>query len=221
MAKINYQLILDEEIKKITKEGKKPSLLLHGCCAPCSSYVLEYLHKYFSITLFYYNPNITLEKEYKYRVEEVKRLIGELPFGGEISFSEGKYDPESFFDGAKGLEKLPEGGERCFKCYRLRLRETARRASEKGFDYFTTTLSISPYKNAGKLNEIGRELSEEYKTPYLFSDFKKKNGYKRSIELSEQYNLYRQNYCGCIYSYEDMKRRHEDREASGEKADDI
>lgn len=221
MTKVNYQIILDGEIKKIIKEDRKPSLLLHGCCAPCSSYVLEYLHKYFSITLFFYNPNITFEKEYLYRVEEVKRLINELPFGGEISFAEGKYDAESFFSLAKGLEKLPEGGERCFKCYRLRLREAARYASENGFDYFTTTLSISPYKNAEKLNEIGEELSKEYNVPYLFSDFKKKNGYKRSIELSEQYNLYRQNYCGCIYSYEEMKRKLENSSTAEEKANDI
>ena len=196
----NYQIILDKTIEKHIKAGETPSLLLHACCAPCSSYVLEYLSRYFKITLFYYNPNITEEAEYKKRTDEAKRLISEMPAENPIEFLEGKYDPDSFFEMSAGLENAPEGGERCFKCYRLRLRETADTAKKMGFDYFTTTLSISPLKNAQKLNEIGAEEAERADVPYLFSDFKKREGYKRSIQLSAQYNLYRQNYCGCVYS---------------------
>ncbi len=196
----NYQKILDKTIEKHTKAGEVPTLLLHACCAPCSSYVLEYLSEFFKITVFYYNPNITEKPEYQKRVKEEQRLISELPARNKISFIEGRYDPERFFEAAKGLEAVPEGGERCFKCYRLRIAETADIAKEKGFDYFTTTLSISPLKNARKLNEIGAEEAERTGVPYLFSDFKKKEGYKRSIQLSAQYNLYRQNYCGCVYS---------------------
>lgn len=198
--KQNYQIILDREIEKITESGRRPTLLLHSCCAPCSSYVLEYLDKYFDITIFYYNPNISPKSEFDYRVNEVKRLIGELPHENDIAFIEGEYDSSVFFDMARGMETLPEGGERCFKCYELRLRRSAEEAKKGGFDYFTTTLSISPHKNAQKLNEIGAALSEEYRVKYLFSDFKKKNGYKRSCELSAQYGLYRQNYCGCVFS---------------------
>lgn len=200
MQKVNYQLMLENEIAKLKLQSKKPSLLLHCCCAPCSSYVLEYLSDIFNITLLYYNPNITEKDEYDYRTAEVKRLIGEMGLTDLVSFVEGKYSPQEFYDIANGLEDLPEGGERCFKCYRLRLEETAMYAKEHGFDYFTTTLSISPYKNAQKLNSIGESLSREYGVSYLFSDFKKKNGYKRSIELSEKYFLYRQSYCGCEFS---------------------
>jgi predicted adenine nucleotide alpha hydrolase (AANH) superfamily ATPase len=198
--KQNYQIMLDNELKSIEKKGERPSLLLHACCAPCSSYVLEYLNKYFDITVFYYNPNISPKSEFEYRVNEVKRLIGELPHENNINFIEGEYDSNLFFDMAKGMENLPEGGERCFKCYELRLRRSAKEAKKGGFDYFTTTLSISPYKNAAKLNEIGASLSKEFGIKYLFSDFKKKNGYKRSCELSAVYGLYRQNYCGCVFS---------------------
>lgn len=198
--KQNYQIMLDNELKLIEKKGERPSLLLHACCAPCSSYVLEYLNKYFDITVFYYNPNISPRSEFEYRVNEVKRLIGELPHENNINFIEGEYDSNLFFDMAKGMENLPEGGERCFKCYELRLRRSAKEAKKGGFDYFTTTLSISPYKNAAKLNEIGASLSKEFGIKYLFSDFKKKNGYKRSCELSSIYGLYRQNYCGCVFS---------------------
>lgn len=197
---VNYQKILDKKIEEITKAGQTPSLLLHACCAPCSSYVLEYLAEFFSITVFYYNPNITDEAEYRKRVREEQRLISEMPLKNPVSFIEGRYDPERFFEMAKGMENIPEGGERCFKCYRLRISETADIAKEKGFDFFTTTLSISPLKNAQKLNEIGGEEAERVGVPYLFSDFKKREGYKRSIQLSAQYGLYRQNYCGCIYS---------------------
>ncbi len=207
MQKINYQLTLENELKKINSQGVKPSLLLHICCAPCSSYVLEYLSEHFDITLFFYNPNITSENEYNYRIDEAKRLIAEMPLNGKVDFVSGRYDIQEFFTVAKGFENEPEGGERCFRCYELRLRETAENAKKNGFDYFTTTLSISPYKNAEKLNSIGSALSEEYGVKYLYSDFKKKNGYKRSIELSQIYNLYRQDYCGCIYSEAEMKRR--------------
>ncbi|MCI5727363.1 MAG: epoxyqueuosine reductase QueH [Clostridium sp.] len=200
MQKINYQKILDELIEKLQKENKIPKLLLHSCCAPCSSYVLEYLSKYFRITVLYYNPNISIEEEYLHRIEEQKRLISEMKTINEVDFVQGEYNPNEFFAMAKGLEDVKEGGERCFKCYELRLRETVKIALDNGYDYFTTTLSISPHKNAQKINEIGEKLSEEYGVKYLYSDFKKREGYKRSIELSKEYNLYRQNYCGCIYS---------------------
>lgn len=200
MQKINYQKKLDEIIDDITKHGETPDLLLHSCCAPCSSYVLEYLSQYFKITVFYYNPNISPEEEYRKRVAEQKRLISQLPSKNPVDFIEGDYKPQDFYDIAKGMEDIHEGGERCFSCYRLRLEHAARLAADMGFDYFTTTLSISPYKNAPKLNEIAEELSEIYRVKNLPSDFKKKEGYKRSIELSAEYNLYRQDYCGCIFS---------------------
>lgn len=200
MQKINYQKKLDEIIDDITKHDETPSLLLHSCCAPCSSYVLEYLSQYFKITVFYYNPNISPEEEYRKRVAEQKRLISQLPSKNPVDFIEGDYKPQDFYDIAKGMEDIHEGGERCFSCYRLRLEHAARLAADMGFDYFTTTLSISPYKNAPKLNEIAEELSEIYRVKNLPSDFKKKEGYKRSIELSAEYNLYRQDYCGCIFS---------------------
>ncbi len=208
-AKINYQLLLEQEIARNRKAGKRPRLLLHACCAPCSSYVLEYLCQHFDITLFFYNPNIAPESEYRFRAEELQRLIREMPSAAGACFAEGPYDPERFYEIAKGLEQLPEGGERCFRCYHLRLDETARYAAAHGFDYFTTTLSISPYKNAAKLNTIGAGLAEEYGVPYLFSDFKKKGGYLRSCRLSAEYNLYRQDYCGCAFSKaEALRRRH-------------
>lgn len=194
---MNYQKKLEEIIGAL--DGRK-RLLLHACCAPCSSYVLEYLTKYFDISLFYYNPNISPYLEYEKRSCELKRIVREMPLSGKADIIDGRYDPERFFDMAKGLETLPEGGERCFKCYRLRMEETAKAAFKKGFDYFTTTLSISPHKNAEKINEIGQELEREYAVKYLYADFKKKDGYKRSIQLSREYGLYRQNYCGCAYS---------------------
>ncbi len=200
LQKINYQLILENEIEKIKLSGTKPSLLLHACCAPCSSYVLEYLTQYFNITIFYYNPNISPKNEYLFRVDEVKRLISQMRCAESVAFIESDYDPDNFYKIANGLENEDEGGSRCFKCYRLRLEKTAEYAKTHGFDYFTTTLSISPYKNAEKLNSIGAELAQKYNVQYLFSDFKKKNGYKRSIELSGEYNLYRQDYCGCEFS---------------------
>lgn len=206
MNKRNYQKELERILEMPETKGKK--LLLHSCCAPCSSYCMEYLCRYFHLTVFYYNPNISPEEEYKSRAEEEKRLIGiynqEIAAGERegfpISLREGKYEPERFFEMAKGLENVPEGGERCFRCFSLRLSEAARAAKEEGADYFTTTLTISPLKNAQKLNEIGEDLAREYGISWLPSDFKKKEGYKRSIELSAKYHLYRQNYCGCIFS---------------------
>lgn len=198
--KENYQVILDKTLQNITKSNIRPSLLLHACCAPCSSYVLEYLNSYFDITVYFYNPNITEINEYKKRADELIRLISELPHSNNISFVCGSYEPDKFYELSHGMEHLPEGGKRCFECYRLRLEQTAVYAKDRHFDYFTTTLSISPHKNAQILNQIGAELSDKYNVNYLFSDFKKKNGYKRSCELSAVYNLYRQNYCGCIFS---------------------
>jgi len=198
--KINYQKELETIINNIKNENQMPTLLLQSCCAPCSSYVLEYLSDFFMITVFYYNPNIFPREEYNKRVIEQQEFIRKIPTKNQIDFIEGNYDTERFYSISKGLEEEKEGGERCFKCYELRLNEVAIVAKEKGFDYFTTTLSISPYKNAEKLNDIGKSLEEKYGIKYLFSDFKKKNGYKRSIELSKEYNLYRQDYCGCVFS---------------------
>ncbi len=203
--KVNYQLVLDDTIKRITEASARPRLLLHACCAPCSSYVLEYLCKYFDITVFYYNPNISPPEEYRHRVEEIKRLISEMC--PAVGFIEGKYDPAAFYSVAKGLENEPERGERCHRCYRLRLLESAAAAKSGGYDYFTTTLSISPQKDSGVLNAIGKELSDEYGIPYLYSDFKKRGGYKRSIELSARFKLYRQNFCGCVFSRRDAENR--------------
>lgn len=212
---MNYQKELEGVLAELP--DKKGTLLLHSCCAPCSSYVLEYLRKYFQITVFYYNPNISEEAEYRKRVEEEKRLImqmnRETGEKNQISFLEGNYDSPRFFEAVKGLEQCKEGGERCEQCFRLRLMETAKIANEKGFDFFTTTLTISPLKNAELINQIGRQITEKLESEecqsilpmrvcpqFLPSDFKKKNGYKRSLELSREYDLYRQDYCGCIFS---------------------
>ncbi len=196
----NLQKLCEKTIETACADGKVPRLFLHSCCAPCSSYTLEYLSQYFEITVFYYNPNISPESEYFKRVEEQKRFIEALPTVHPVHFEEGTYEPSEFYDTVKGYEKCPEGGERCFLCYELRLRESAKRAKAGGYDYFTTTLSISPLKNAAKLEEISAKLQDEYGILHLPSDFKKKNGYKRSIELSKEYGLYRQNYCGCVFS---------------------
>ena len=197
--KRNYSKELENIIK--LNSGNKPKLLIHSCCAPCSSYVLEYLSQHFDITLLYYNPNISPKSEFEYRVSELKRLVSEMPLDKEINIEIPEYNDREFYDEVKGMEDIPEGGERCFKCYEIRLRKAIEYAKENGFEYFTTTLSISPYKNAEKLNEIGERLAGEYGgVKWLPSDFKKKNGYKRSIELSRKYNLYRQDYCGCVYS---------------------
>lgn len=198
--KRNYQRELEQILKDLKKEGKVPKLFLHSCCAPCSSYVLEYLSDYFEITVFYYNPNIYPPREYEERAREQKRLIEQFPARYPISYVEGKYDTGRFYEMAKGLEHIPEGGERCFRCYELRMREAAMLAKEGGYDFFTTTLSISPLKNAQKLNEIGEALQAELGIRHLPSDFKKKGGYQRSTQLSKEYELYRQNYCGCVFS---------------------
>ena len=207
MNQINYQKKLDQILKGLEGGETPPSLLLQCCCAPCSSYVLEYLSRYFRITCYYYNPNIFPEEEYRHRVEELKRLGREMPAENPVTVREGRYEPEAFFEMARGMEQEPEGGERCRKCYAQRLRRTAEEAKAGGFDFFTTTLSISPLKRADWLNETGAELSEEFGVPYLFSDFKKKGGYQRSIELSAQYGLYRQNFCGCVFSKRERERQ--------------
>ncbi len=209
--KRNYQRELEQVIEEHQNQGSVPRLFLHSCCAPCSSYVLEYLCRYFQITVFYYNPNIYPPQEYQKRVEEQKNFIQQFSQNilreqesdkvfYPIDFVEGNFDIERFYKMAEGLEHVPEGGERCFRCYELRLREAAEYAEKFKMDYFTTTLSISPLKNAEKLNEIGEKLAEEYGISYLCSDFKKKNGYKRSVELSRTYGMYRQDYCGCVFS---------------------
>ena len=215
MNKVNYQAELEKLIKQLPDGHRR--LFLHSCCAPCSSYCLEYLRKYFDVTVFYYNPNISFEEVYRHRVEELKRLVEELnedaAGGNPIELEEGPYEPERFFEAVKGMEDCPEGGERCFVCYELRLREAAKRAAEGGYDFFTTTLTISPLKNAQKLNEIGQRLGEEYGVACLPSDFKKKGGYQRSIELSREHDLYRQDYCGCVFS----KKERERQEGEGQK----
>lgn len=229
--KENYQKKLEQIISQKETQGMR--LFLHSCCAPCSSYVLTYLREYFRITVFYYNPNITEDAEYQKRVEEQKRLIealnreaettagqpetaGACAPGGHaapyrINVIEGEYEPERFFRMAEGMEECPEGGERCFACYALRLSETVKRAAEGGYDYAATTLTISPLKNAEKLNEIGEKLCADTDVRWLPSDFKKRDGYKRSIELSKQYDLYRQDYCGCIYSKAERDKRENER----------
>ena len=203
--KINYQLKLDETLKMLEESGQVPTLLLHACCAPCSSYVLEYLSKYFDITVYFYNPNIYPDSEYEHRAAEIESFVNRFPAGRPVSLIVSDHLTQRFYDVVKGYEDLGEGSERCYKCYEMRLSDTARIAAEKGFDYFTTTLSISPMKNAAWLNEIGEKLSTEYGVPYLYSDFKKRNGFKRSTELSAEYGMYRQDYCGCVYSYNSRK----------------
>jgi predicted adenine nucleotide alpha hydrolase (AANH) superfamily ATPase len=206
-VKQNYQRELDKILRKLEGEDRVPTLFLHSCCAPCSSYVLEYLSNYFKITVFYYNPNIYPDEEYLKRVREQREFIQRFPAKNPISFLEGEFDKERFYQMTGGMEEEPEGGKRCFCCYKLRLQEAAECARRLQMEYFTTTLSISPLKNAGKLNEIGLQLEREYGVKYLLSDFKKKDGYKRSIELSKEYGMYRQDYCGCIFSMRDRKKR--------------
>ena len=199
MNKINYQNQLDKIIENIDPDNP-PRLLLHSCCAPCSSYTLEYLSRYFDITVYYFNPNISPKQEFDKRFEEQKRLISQMPFKNRVALVEGDYNYDDFLEIAKGLENVREGGERCFRCYKMRLESTARLAKEQGFDYFCTTLSISPLKNSQKINELGFEIEEKYGVKWLPSDFKKREGYKRSIQLSKEYSLYRQNFCGCVFS---------------------
>lgn len=205
--KRNYQKELEQVLAGFQSENPPKKLFLHCCCAPCSSYVLEYLSSYFSITVFYYNPNIYPDEEYEKRSEEQRQFIHRFPAKYPIQFVCGGFEKERFYEAVKGFEKIKEGGERCFRCYRLRLEETAKEAKRLGMDYFTTTLSISPLKNAEKLNEIGEALAKEYGVSYLNSDFKKKNGYKRSVELSKEYGMYRQDYCGCVFSKAEREMR--------------
>lgn len=209
----NFQKELEKIIEENKKNGVVPSLLLHSCCAPCSSYCLEYLSQYFKITVLYYNPNLFPAGEYERRVSEQKKLVSALPTKYPVTLVEMKGEPEEFYSAVKGLEHIREGGERCFACFRLRLERAARYAKENGFDFFTTTLTISPLKNAQKLNEIGEAVGEKFGVRHLPSDFKKKNGYKRSVELSKVYGLYRQDYCGCVFS---KREREEAEKAKGE-----
>lgn len=203
MNKINYQKELDKIINGLTKSENVPTLLLHACCAPCSSYCLEYLSKYFKITVLFYNPNIDDDNEYELRKQEEIRLIKELPAEHKIDYMEIAHEKERFIEAVKGLENEKEGGARCAVCFGLRLSKAAEIGAENGFDFFTTTLTISPLKNAALLNEIGQAMATKYNIKFLPGDFKKKEGYKRSIELSKEYNLYRQNYCGCSFSKDD------------------
>lgn len=198
MENKNYQIVLDNILKDVSKLDRKPSLLLHVCCGPCSSYVLEYLSNYFEITILFYNPNIYPKEEYIRRKEEMEEFVSKAYPNTKYIIMD--YNEKEFYDAVRGYEHLGERSERCFKCYELRLKKTVEYAKENGYDYFTTSLSISPYKVSSKLNEIGSILEKEYGINYLYSDFKKKNGYKRSIELSREYNMYRQEYCGCVYS---------------------
>ena len=196
----NYSKEQNGILREIETTGKRPTLLLHACCAPCSSYVLEYLSRYFSISILYYNPNIEPESEYDKRKAELQRLIDSMPLEGEVTLLPCEYNNQAFREISRGVEDVPEGGERCLACFRLRLKRAAEEAKKRGFDYFTTSLSISPLKNAEALNRIGEEVGKELGVTHLPSDFKKKDGYKRSLELSREYGLYRQDYCGCVFS---------------------
>ena len=198
---MNFQKLLEEEIELIKNNEVKPKLLLHACCGPCSSYVIEYLSKYFDITIYYYNPNTYPESEYIRRLDELNKFV--INFNDSVKVIEENHNSKEFYNSIRGLEHLGEKSKRCYKCYKLRMNKTAIYAKENNYDYFTTTLSISPYKNAEWINEIGKKLEEEIGIKYLYSDFKKKNGYKRSLELSKEYKLYRQEYCGCVYSKEE------------------
>ena len=214
----NFQRELDRLLERLAAEGRVPRLFLHSCCAPCSSYVLEYLSKYFEITVFYYNPNIYPPKEYDERLAEVRRLVSEMEFAHPVTVVAGAYDPALFFDAVKGLEAEKEGGARCERCFRLRLMEAARLAKDGGYDYFTTTLTVGPKKDARLLNQLGEEIGSMYGVAYLNSDFKKKNGHFRSLELSEQYGLYRHDYCGSVFS---RRRGDAGAAASGRDAGDL
>lgn len=197
---MNYNVEMEKIIGDLQRENKIPKLLLHSCCAPCSSHVITTLTPYFDITIIYYNPNIEPKEEYEKRKQEEIRFIKEFPNINRLDFMDCDYNNELFHNEIKGLEDIPEGGKRCFKCYELRMDYTAKKALENNYDFFATTLTVSPLKNSIILNQIGEELQTKYNIKYLYSDFKKKNGYKNSIELSKEYNLYRQDYCGCIYS---------------------
>lgn len=200
MNKINYQKVLDNTLKKISYNPRIPSLLLHSCCAPCSSYVIEYLSKYFDIYILFYNPNIYPKSEFEFRVKEQEKFVNSIHKTNKVELLEYTYKPDEFYEISKGYENCSEGGDRCLRCYEFRLNESAALAKEMGIDYFTTTLTISPLKNSSKINEIGINLADKYGVNYLQSDFKKREGYKRSIQLSKDFGLYRQSYCGCIFS---------------------
>lgn len=208
----NYAKELEQLIQKLQQEGKVPRLLLHACCAPCSSAVLEYLSQYFAITLLYYNPNIAPLEEYQKREAELRRLVSQMKFTHPVELLPCQYDGQVFVQAARGLEGEPEGGKRCEACFRLRLRYAAQEAARLRFDYYTTTLSISPMKNAPLLNQLGEEIGREFGVAHLPSDFKKKDGYKRSVQLSKEYDLYRQDYCGCAFSKAQRQREKEERE---------
>ena len=201
---MNYQKKLEEIIKSL---DYRPKLLLHACCGPCSSYVIEYLNKYFDITLYYYNPNIHPKEEYTRRYNELKKFIGVFKIDNKVNLIEEHYNPDEYYKSIKGLEELGEKSKRCYKCYELRMEMASKYAKDNNFDYFTTTLSISPYKISSWINEIGKILQDKYDIKYLYADFKKNNGYKRSLELSKKYNMYRQDYCGCIYSKEGINHK--------------
>ena len=205
MNKRNYQREMDILLEKLKLEGKTPTILLHSCCAPCSSYCLEYLTEYFNIAVFFYNPNISSKEEYSLRLSEQKRLIEEMPKKNSVTLIEGEYRPSDFYEIARGLEDAPERGERCQKCYYLRLKAAAMKAKEIKADYFATTLTLSPLKDSYIINSIGERLSGSMDVPYLSADFKKREGYKRSVELSKEFRLYRQSFCGCVYSKKDSK----------------
>ena len=208
----NYTKELERLIQKLQQEGKVPRLLLHACCAPCSSAVLEYLSQYFAITLLYYNPNIAPLEEYQKREAELRRLVSQMKFTHPVALLPCQYDGQAFVQAARGLEGEPEGGKRCEACFRLRLRYAAQEAARLRFDYYTTTLSISPMKNAPLLNQLGEEIGREFGVAHLPSDFKKKDGYKRSVQLSKEYDLYRQDYCGCAFSKAQRQREKEESE---------
>lgn len=207
MNAINYQKVMEELIRDNCSETVVPRLLLHSCCAPCSSYCISCLAEYFHVTVFYYNPNIYPPEEYRMRAAEQKRFVEQYPTKYPVSYIEAPYESDRFYEMARGMEDIPEGGERCFACYEMRLKKSAEYASLHGFDFFTTTLSISPLKNAQKLNEIGAKLAEQFHVQYLYSDFKKKDGYKKSTEISNEYQMYRQYYCGCVFSKRDRDRQ--------------
>ena len=207
MNAINYQKVMEELIRDNCSETVVPRLLLHSCCAPCSSYCISCLAEYFHVTVFYYNPNIYPPEEYRMRAAEQKRFVEQYPTKYPVSYIEALYESDRFYEMARGMEDIPEGGERCFACYEMRLKKSAEYASLHGFDFFTTTLSISPLKNAQKLNEIGAKLAEQFHVQYLYSDFKKKDGYKKSTEISKEYQMYRQYYCGCVFSKRDRDRQ--------------